>query len=359
MARLASVGVASYHVLLARKSEFAGSGATDLALKTATEVFAEQLRRQPDNAMAAWGTSHVVRRQGQFAEAREHLSRVLEQAQAGGADAGLGGGACAYRIRHDYAQLLLINWELEDALKWLEPLLPESSRFTARCMALSWAAAAESTLGNEDRARAHYQVVMETGRTGRMDMVLARKAVVASGRTCRRIALFEMIYFTGFQGFMAKAPSVLRKLVDEVQPQVDVADANWRTAAAISRADPGGCSSNEIQECDRREELMAALLCQGSFMRVHVDIDDSEAETALRRVLELADKDMGAGKLTDPFHRPFAQYELGLLCLLAGRHEEGVHFFTEALAAPSGFCFDRVLAFRAVSPLEICKAALP
>ncbi|KAK7240513.1 endonuclease [Aureococcus anophagefferens] len=343
--RHAALGVALFHVAMSRRHEDAGEDALrDAYLDEGLHVLRDELRRMPDNAAAHWAASHAVRRKGDRASALAHLGAVSRLAAAGVEGDGDGGrrpsldggaGRVAYRPRLDHAMLLCGDLRFEEARTALAPLVAAESDYGAKCMALSWIAAVCSCLDDVDGAKDAYAALLKHPDKGRVDAVLARRARVASTRSSAmlaKLALPELLLMMGHLAHYARDDPHLLDLLDLYRPVQHAAEARYEPSKKNDRP---------------REELAAACLCEGALLQC-CRVDDARCEDLLARAAELGD----ARGLEDPFHRPFAHYELGLLYRRTGDEDRAVRHLRKARDAAPGFSFDKALAMRAQFPLE-------
>ena len=141
------------------------------------------------------------------------------------------------------------------------------------------------------------------------------------------LALVELLLM---HGHLRSDEDTLQALLDIYGPVQHAAEARY---------EPGHRKA--------REELAAASLCEGALLR-RAASDDARCEDLLHKAVSL-----GAPRgLDDPFHRPFAHYELGLLHRRNGDLDRALDHLRRARDAPPGFSCDRMLSARAQCPLE-------
>ena len=120
-------------------------------------------------------------------------------------------------------------------------------------------------------------------------------------------------------------------------------------APVVAEAEEGAQAPEGDEEGQTRqsEELLSALLLQGAAVG-YARVDDRRAERLLGRVVSLSEQ-WPTSSFADPFHLPFAVYELGLCHTRGRRHKEALASFKrcQKIEKKRGFSFDRALRYRA------------
>ena len=147
-----------------------------------------------------------------------------------------------------------------------------------------------------------------------------------------KLALPELLLMMGHLAHYARDDPHLLDLLDLYRPVQHAAEARYEPSKKNDRP---------------REELAAACLCEGALLQC-CRVEDARCEDLLARAAELGDP----RGLEDPFHRPFAHYELGLLYRRTGDEDRAVRHLRKARDAAPGFSFDKALSMRAQFPLE-------
>ena len=143
-----------------------------------------------DNLLGKWMMSHILRRMGKFGEGtnimgalfnelvpdfenKVAIGRISTQQDAS--------NSVAFRLRFDYAQCHLIELKYVEAIHILEPLVADTSNYTAKAMSLMLCAGALSFHGRHDDSIAMFHKIITMSDSGKdtsvgpMDEVLIEK----------------------------------------------------------------------------------------------------------------------------------------------------------------------------------------
>ena len=329
------------------------------ALDSAKASIQNILRVDPANMLGNWVMSHVLRRMSDFEGSTRIMQAIFDKiapryentdeveiGARAAASSGVSPNRVASRLRFELAQCQIIRLKYDEAVDSLSPLVADASSYIAKGMALMLCGGALACLGRHSESISMFKKVLnlrggnEDTPVGPMDLVLIRKARVnvLRSKIASMLSMHEMNYFLGYTAISGSV--TLQTVFEDLCETLAKIQGRFESMRNVEGADGGG---------GLVEELMAALFLTGSVgsgLR-HDDI----AVQHLTRVIELADAFAGDAALsTDPYHVPFAMFELGLLHLRAGRPREAVGLFEQARKA-TDYTFDQALWYRSQGPL--------
>ncbi len=390
----------------ASSSEKVGPG-KDEHLDTARKAVEDSLKVAPYNNFSWWLHSQLARRCGDIEGALETMRRVAVQASDGlrpflrdfvaaKNSSGLTSVdlkvSVAYRPVLDLAVLLSLSRRWDEAYDVLIPLIDEDSSYVAQGMSLMLAAAlvpyvlrvragtqSKQEGGNDGSGAAsegvsssgtgctaakvaaahealpepdiecykllHGRVIQisrqdkSKGGGGRMDTVLARKAMVNGMRHVRGLALYELLYFLGTLSFLEEGEN--SGIVECME--TDILSHRREAKARVADA-PASLPA--------REELMSSLLLLAVVKNLR-RCESNDIPDLVQEVKNLAERPRAAGTFfTDPFHVPYALFELGTFFLRMEKPIEAKAALEQVADSELGFSFDKALVHRASSILD-------
>lgn len=320
-------------------------------LKRADEILMDVLNKNPDWVLFRWMRSHVLRRLGRIEDAAKIVHELMIQMQPE-----LDGPS--YRLPFDLASLQFIQRDWSGAEKLLKPLVTDDSGFTSRGLAYAMLSACAAMKGNVIESvkvlETMEKKLEEEKASGRVDISWLLKVTTLYHRPHKRVLAYELAYLFGYMKWFDS------DIAGTVRTGGKLAAQDWldRTAADLQMMHDEAAVSVVYPEFpvikeEAAEELVTVSLMCGCVASMRMELD--KAERFFKSVFDNnSTKSAKEGTRDDPWHGPFANYELGSLEIKRGNFLAAQIYIVRSLKSckKKNFSFHHMLSFKCAGALR-------
>ncbi len=303
--------------VLVSEQEYRADRAT--YLKRAAELLDEVFLKTPDYALLKWARSHVHRRLGRVEQGTAELFALTKVIQGQTR-------RVSNRLMYELACMAFARGAWTECMGFLDQAVDDrSGRFQGMMLTMGSACIA---IGEENQVKAvHWLNLLEgmlewkgeKGQMSRTDEAWLRKLDVLYFRPHKRVLAYELTYILGFYKWFDSDVGGLVRVGGRGEVAKWLArcshDLNELYAeATVSAVYPDKLTATHE---DALEELLVVSLMCGSIAAMKGNLD--QAEIHFQHVLENAGTITAKrGTKKNPWHAPFAHYELGSMEIRRG-----------------------------------------
>jgi len=332
-------------------------------MNQAQAIMEEELRIEPKSVLAKLVFSHIVRRQGQLKLAMDLLDEITPKV-IGEVTAFDDLDCHAYRMEFDRAMLHFVNFNFDEAIKLLDPLVVEESSFGAKVLATAVVISCLALKDEQDTERIEKLTdEMHSGSDqGRMDQSILLKQKALKARNHKDLLGFEILYIFGhmkcYSPVLGVDPENNKKWLQERRAEL----LQLSEETEIVEPEDVNKAIKDAHHVDAEEYLAAMLIC-GHISGLLGELD--KAGGFLAPLAESRTVYETVSQSGDSYAVPWAMYELAAIKMREGPQQDwkkakALLEKADKLAKSQKvqFSFSHMLSFKCQGGIRECKKHL-